>query len=56
MVALLRLVELHTPEAKAAVHGRQTDRNKEIATAARKALDLFPGPWKGPLKRKAKKD
>lgn len=56
MVALLRLVELHTPDAKAAVHGRQTDRNKEIATAARKALELFPGRWKGPLKRKAKKD
>ena len=55
MVALLRLVELHTPEAKAAVHARQTDRNKEIAVAAQKALDLFPGPWKGPLKRKAKK-
>jgi hypothetical protein len=54
MVALLRLVELHTPEAKAAVHGRQTDRNKEIATAARRALELFPGPWRGPLKRKAK--
>ncbi len=55
MVALLRLVELHTPEAKAAVHGRQTDRNKEIATAAKRALELFPGPWNGPLKRKPKK-
>lgn len=54
MVALLRLVELHTSEAKAAVHSRQTDRNKEIATAAKRALELFPGPWKGPLKRKAK--
>lgn len=55
MVALLRLVELHTPDAKAAVHARQTDRNKEIASAAQRALELFPGPWKGPLKRKAKK-
>jgi hypothetical protein len=55
MVALLRLVELHTPDAKAAVHARQFDKNSEIASTAKRALDLFPGPWNGPLKRKAKK-
>jgi hypothetical protein len=54
MLALMRLVELHTPDAKAAVHARQFDKNSEIASTAKRALELFPGPWKGPLKRKKK--
>ena len=51
MVALLRLVEWHTPEAQVAVQGRQFDRNQQIAKAAKRALELFPGPWSGPLKQ-----
>jgi hypothetical protein len=54
LVALLRLVELHTEEAKSAVHARQFDRNAEIAATAKRALELFPGTWSGPLKRKGK--
>ncbi len=54
LVALLRLVELHTEEAKSAVHARQFDRNAEIASTAKRALELFPGAWSGPLKRKGK--
>lgn len=52
MVALVRLIEWHNEEAKAAVLNRQTDRSSEIAQTARKALELFPGDWRGPLKRK----
>lgn len=52
MVALVRLIEWHNEEAKAAVLNRQTDRNSEIAQTARKALELFPGDWRGPIKRK----
>jgi hypothetical protein len=54
LVALLRLVELHTEEAKSAVHARQFDRNTEISSTAKRALELFPGTWSGPLKRKGK--
>jgi len=50
MVALLRLVEWHTAEAKSAVHGRKFDRDSHIVKAAERALELFPGPWSGPLK------
>jgi hypothetical protein len=52
MIALLRLVELHTSEAQAAVQKRRFDQNKQIAQAAQRALELFPGPWSGPLKGK----
>lgn len=51
MVTLVRLIEWHTEEAKAAVLNRQTDRNSKIAQTARRALELFPGDWRGPLKR-----
>ncbi len=50
MVALLRLVEWHTPEAQQAVRTRKFDRDKSIVTAASRALELFPGAWAGPLK------
>lgn len=51
MVALLRLVEWHTPEAQTAVRARKYDRNSNIVRAAERALELFPGEWGGPLKR-----
>jgi hypothetical protein len=54
MVALLRLVEWHTPEAKAAIQGRRFDRDESIVQAAERALELFPGPWSGPLKGSGK--
>jgi hypothetical protein len=50
MVALLRLVEWHTAEAKSAVYGRKFDLDSHIAKAAERSLELFPGPWSGPLK------
>jgi len=50
MVALLRLVEWHTAEAKTAVYGRKFDLDSHIAKAAERSLELFPGPWSGPLK------
>ena len=50
MVALLRLVEWHTPDAEQAVRGRLRDRDSQIVRVAQRALDLFPGPWVGPLK------
>ncbi len=50
MVALLRLVEWHTQEAQTAIQMRQFDRNQHISRAAKRALELFPGPWEGPLK------
>jgi hypothetical protein len=52
MIALLRLVEWHTSEAQVAVQKRRFDNNKQIAQAAQRALELFPGQWKGPLKSK----
>jgi HEAT repeat protein len=50
MVALLRLVEWHTADAKAAIQARQFDRDEHIVKASDRALELFPGPWSGPLK------
>jgi hypothetical protein len=52
MIALLRLVEWHTSDAQSAVQMRRFDQNKQIARAAERALELFPGPWTGPLKSK----
>ena len=51
MVALLRLVEWHTPEAKAALRSVQFDKNQEISKAAKHALEIFPEPWQGPIQR-----
>lgn len=50
MVALLRLVEWHTADAKVAIKSRQFDRDEHIVKASDRALELFPGPWSGPLK------
>jgi hypothetical protein len=50
MVALLRLIEWHTPEAKLAVHKVQFDQNPDISKAAKRALELFPEDWSGPLR------
>jgi hypothetical protein len=50
MVALLRLIEWHTLEAKMAVHKLQFDRDPNLVKTARRALELFPDEWGGPLK------
>lgn len=50
MVALLRLVEWHTPDAQIAIQQLRFDRDAHIVKAAEKALQLFPGEWRGPLK------
>jgi len=50
MVALLRLVEWHTPDAQAAIQQLRFDRDSHIVRVAEKSLGLFPGEWKGPLK------
>lgn len=52
MIALLRLVEWHTSDAQSAIQMRRFDQNKQIARAAERALELFPGSWTGPLKSK----
>lgn len=51
MVALLRLVEWHTPEAQDAILGLRFDRDAHIVKAAERALELFPGRWTGAIKR-----
>lgn len=51
MVALLKLVEWHTKEAYQAVYQRQFDRDKHISKAAKRALELFPEPWTGTIKK-----
>ena len=49
MVAMLRLVEWHTSEAHKALRALQFDRDPKLVQAADRALQLFPGEWKGPL-------
>ncbi len=56
LMALLRLVEWHTPEAQQAVLSRRHDRNENIAKAAARALELFPGEWTGPMKKTGRLD
>ncbi|MGA9532336.1 MAG: hypothetical protein WBR18_06430 [Anaerolineales bacterium] len=51
MVALLRLVEWHTPEAQIAIRNVQFDKEAEIARAAKRALEVFPGQWTGTITR-----
>lgn len=53
LIALLRLVEWHTADAEQAVRARLRDRDKKIVRVAQRALDLFPPPWSGPLKKPA---
>lgn len=50
MVALLRLVEWHTPDAQTAIRSLRFDRDPHIVRVAEKSLEVFPGEWKGPLK------
>jgi len=50
MVALLRLIEWHTHEAKMAVFKLQFDRDPNLVKTAKRALELFPDEWGGPLK------
>jgi len=50
MVAMLRLVEWHTPDAQRAIQQLRFDRDSHMVKAAEKSLQLFPGEWKGPLK------
>jgi ElaB/YqjD/DUF883 family membrane-anchored ribosome-binding protein len=50
MVALLRLIEWHTPEVKLAVHKIQFDKDADIVKTAKRALELFPDDWTAPLK------
>jgi hypothetical protein len=49
MVALLKLVKWHTPDAKMAIRMRRFDQKDQIVSAAERALELFPGEWTGPL-------
>jgi len=50
MVALLRLIEWHTPDAKLAVHKVRFDQDPDIVKTADRALELFPEYWSGPLR------
>jgi len=50
MVAMLRLVEWHTPDAQRAIQQLRFDRDSHMVRAAERSLQLFPGEWKGPLK------
>jgi hypothetical protein len=54
LIALLRLIEWHTAEAQNCVRTRLFDRDPHITKAAKRALELFPGPWTGPLKQPEK--
>jgi hypothetical protein len=49
MVALTRLIEWHTASAQAAILSRQFDPDPRIVRVALRSLELFPGPWNGPL-------
>lgn len=48
-IALLRLVEWHTPEAQKAIYMRRFDQNSDIVNFVEKALEMFPGEWNGVL-------
>ncbi|MBI3244584.1 MAG: hypothetical protein HYZ49_20075 [Chloroflexi bacterium] len=50
LVALKRLIEWHTSEARIAVQSRQFDRDSKISELAVKALEAFPGEWAGRLR------
>jgi hypothetical protein len=47
MLALIALVDWHTPEAQAAIRTRFFDREPDILNAAERALEAFPGEWTG---------
>ena len=50
MVAILRLIEWHTAEARLVVYQMRFDQDPNIVKTAKKALELFPDDWTGPLK------
>jgi hypothetical protein len=47
MLALIGLVEWRTKEAQDAIHMRMYDKESDIANAAERALQAFPGEWTG---------
>ncbi len=49
MVVLLKLVKWHTSDAQMAIRMRRFDLDGQIVSAAKRALELFPGDWTGPL-------
>jgi len=50
VAALRRIIEWHTPEARRAVEACQLDRGSQVSYLARRALETFPGEWKGPIR------
>jgi hypothetical protein len=52
MVALLKLVEWHTPEAQLALQKLKYDRDPHIVKTAQRALELFPQRWDGAVPSK----
>jgi hypothetical protein len=50
VAALRRLIEWHTPEARRAVETQQFSREEEVSYLAQRALETFPGEWKGPIR------
>lgn len=50
VAALKRLIEWHTSEARRAVEAHQLDRDEQVSYLARRALETFPGEWKGPIR------
>jgi hypothetical protein len=50
VAALRRLIEWHTPEARRAIEGQQFSREEEVSYLAQRALETFPGEWKGPIR------
>ncbi len=53
VIALLRLVEWHTPEAQFALRMHRFDRNPDIVKLVNQAMDLFPDEWTKPLSKTA---
>ncbi len=47
LMALIALVEFHTKEAQDVIRMRRYDKDPNIAVAAERALQAFPGDWKG---------
>lgn len=50
VAALKRLIEWHTAEARRAVEARQLDRDPDVSYLAKRAMEAFPGEWKGPIR------
>lgn len=51
VIALLRLVEWHTPEAQFALRMHRFDLNPDIVKLVNQATDLFPDEWTKPLSK-----